>query len=41
MEPSDYEYRFMVDGEWVDDPACQQTRANGFGTENCVRRVKF
>lgn len=40
LEPSDYEYRFMVDGEWVDDPACQQTRANGFGTENCVRQVK-
>jgi 1,4-alpha-glucan branching enzyme len=38
--PSDYEYRFMVDGEWVDDPACEQSRPNGFGSENCVRLVK-
>lgn len=34
--PGNYEYRFLVDGEWRDDPACAERRPNTFGTENCV-----
>ncbi len=31
-----YEYRFIVDGEWRDDPACEVRVSNAFGTENCL-----
>jgi 1,4-alpha-glucan branching enzyme len=36
LEPGEYEYRFVVDGAWCDDPANMERRSNGFGTENCV-----
>lgn len=39
LEPSDYEYRFLVDGEWTNDPFAEETRANPFGTVNSVRQV--
>ena len=32
--PGTYEYRFMVDGQWKNDPNNNQTRANQFGTKN-------
>ena len=35
----EYEYRYLVDGEWVDDPACEEHRTNEYGTDNCVLRV--
>ena len=31
-----HEYRFVVDGEWRDDPKCQERRPNPFGTTNCI-----
>lgn len=31
-----YEYRFMVDGQWQDDPACTHHVPNPFGSQNCV-----
>ena len=36
IEPGEYEYRFVVDGAWCDDPANMLRRPNEFGTENCV-----
>lgn len=39
LPPGTYEYRFLVDGEWRDDPACPTLRPNHFGTRNCVRVV--
>ncbi|HEY0455764.1 MAG TPA: isoamylase early set domain-containing protein [Verrucomicrobiae bacterium] len=39
LEPGTYEYRFIVDGEWQDDPNCPTRRANSFGAMNCVREV--
>ena len=39
LEPGLYEYRFVVDEEWRDDPACEERCANAFGTCNCVVRV--
>jgi 1,4-alpha-glucan branching enzyme len=36
LAPGRYEYRFLVDGEWADDPACVERVPNGFGSENCV-----
>jgi 1,4-alpha-glucan branching enzyme len=34
-----YEYRFIVDGNWHNDPQCEERRRNDFGDENCVLRV--
>jgi len=31
-----YEYRFIVDGQWVTDPKAQERHINPFGTENAV-----
>ena len=39
LKPGTYEYRFMVDGQWMDDPDCSTHRQNNFGTQNCVRVV--
>ncbi len=39
LPPGRHEYRLLVDGEWRDDPACQERVPNGFGTENCVLEV--
>ena len=39
LEPGAYEYRFLVDGEWQDDPICEDRRTNAFGTSNCVRAI--
>ncbi|HME45477.1 MAG TPA: isoamylase early set domain-containing protein [Syntrophorhabdales bacterium] len=36
LEPGEHEYRFVVDGEWWDDPRALDRRANDFGCENCV-----
>jgi PAS domain S-box-containing protein len=36
LEPGLYEYRFVVDGVWQNDPQCTGRRENDFGTENCV-----
>ncbi len=32
-------YRFIVDGEWCDDPECTLHVANPFGGQDMVRRV--
>lgn len=39
LTPGRYEYRFVADGVWQDDPAAIQRIANALGTENCVRTV--
>ena len=31
-----HEYRFVVDGEWRDDPRCEEHHPNPFGTTNCI-----
>ena len=36
LPPGRYEYRFVVDGQWVDDPAAKETVANPFGGFNAV-----
>ena len=35
-----YEYRFLVDGNWVNDLACSCCVPNEFGSQNCVRIVE-
>jgi len=39
LPPGVYHYRFMVDGEWRDDPESTLRVANPFGSENAVRKV--
>lgn len=40
LAPGTYHYRFIVDGEWRDDPECTLRVPNPFGQENSVRIVK-
>ena len=40
LEPGAHEYRFLVDGEWKNDPECSDVRPNPFGAQNCIRNVK-
>lgn len=40
LPPGDYEYRLVVDGEWMPDPRASETVPNGFGQQNSVLRVK-
>jgi 1,4-alpha-glucan branching enzyme len=37
--PGRHEYRFVVDGEWREDPKCAERVQNPFGGENCVLRI--
>jgi len=39
LTPGRYEYRFIADGVWQDDPTAQQKVANAMGSENCVKTV--
>jgi 1,4-alpha-glucan branching enzyme len=32
-------YRFIVDGQWCEDPACALHAPNPYGTQNSVRQV--
>lgn len=34
-----YEYKFIVDGVWMTDPACPQRSPDAFGSENSVLQV--
>ena len=40
LKPGRYEYRFLVDGNWENDPSCCDCAPNEFGSENCVRIVE-
>ncbi len=39
LEPGTYQYRFVVDGEWLSDPAAVETVANPFGGRNSIFKV--
>ena len=39
LSPGTHTYRFIVDGEWRDDPECAIHVPNPFGGQNMVRRV--
>ena len=40
LKPGKYEYKFFVDGAWVNDPRCASCVPNAFGSHNCVMEVK-
>lgn len=39
LKPGVYEYKFIVDGNWMEDPANPEKRRNQYGTFNSVLRV--
>ncbi len=39
LKPGRYEYRFLVDGNWENDPSCCDCVPNEFGSQNCVKIV--
>ncbi len=39
LPPGTHHYRFLVDGEWRDDPDCALRTPNPFGGENMTRQV--
>ena len=39
LPPGRYEYRFVVDGEWRDDPTATETVFSPFGGRNAVLNV--
>lgn len=39
LEPGTHHYRFLVNGEWRDDPECTLREPNPFGSEDMLRQV--
>lgn len=39
LAPGTYHYKFIIDGEWRDDPECTLRVENPYGTRNSIRRV--
>ncbi len=40
LQPGRYEYRFLVDGNWENDPSCCNCVPNEFGSQNCVKIIE-
>lgn len=40
LGPGRYEYRFIVDGDWHDDPHASVRVPNAFGSRNCVLEIR-
>lgn len=39
LEPGEHHYRFLVDGQWRDDPECAVRVPNPYGSQDSVRQV--
>lgn len=39
LPPGKHTYRFIVDGEWTDDPDCTMRVSNPYGGQDMVRQV--
>ena len=39
LPPGKHTYRFIVDGEWRDDPECTLRVPNPYGSQDMVRQV--
>ena len=39
LAPGDHHYRFLVDGQWHDDPECALHVPNPYGSRDAVRQV--
>jgi 1,4-alpha-glucan branching enzyme len=39
LAPGEHHYRFLVDGQWCDDPQCAVHAPNPYGSQDAIRRV--
>ena len=39
LTPGEHHYRFIVDGQWCDDPQCARRAPNPFGSQDMVANV--
>ena len=39
LDPGEHQYKFVVDGQWVNDPDTDQQVTNPFGTVNSVVKI--
>jgi 1,4-alpha-glucan branching enzyme len=39
LAPGKHTYRFLVDGEWRDDPECTLRAPNAFGSQDMIREA--
>jgi hypothetical protein len=39
LPPGTYEYRLVVDGQWIADPLAKETVPNPFGGRNSILKV--
>ncbi|MDD2710033.1 MAG: glycogen-binding domain-containing protein [Verrucomicrobiae bacterium] len=39
LSPGQYQYKFLVDGDWQVDPSHGNTTPNSFGTANSIIRI--
>jgi 1,4-alpha-glucan branching enzyme len=39
LKPDTYEYKFVVDGVWMEDPECDERVAGAYGTPNSIIRL--
>jgi 1,4-alpha-glucan branching enzyme len=39
LAPGKHSYRFLVDGQWRDDPECEVRVPNPFGSEDMIREA--
>ena len=40
LKPGTYEYKFLVDGSWLNDPNSSHSVSNAFGTQNSIIEIK-
>lgn len=40
LKPGRYEYKFFVDGNWINDPSCKNSVTNSFGSQNSLVEVR-
>jgi len=39
LPAGEHQYRYVIDGNWADDPQCDSRAPNPFGEQNCIRIV--
>lgn len=40
LKPGKYEYKFIVDGNWMNDPKCGRNSPNPFGSQNSIVEIR-
>ena len=36
LPPGQHQYHYLIDGQWRDDPSCNQRVPNNHGSQNCL-----